>query len=136
MRPTREHMVCLVLFKVKFLKPTAQHTHTCTHTHVHGHKLAWAPELYGNPKSKLILGGMLADICAGTARLETMTMNKVGLNLCPCDAVPVGVTCSTPTSKLEVLLVPEGSNCLGEKGRPEGSGKGFKEGRWFQYGTM
>lgn len=64
----------------------------------------------------------------GTARLETMPVNKVGLNLCPCDAVLVGVTCSTPTSELEVTSVPEGSNCLGQKGSPEGSGKGFKEG--------
>lgn len=57
-----------------------------------------------------------------------MAMNRVGLNLCPCDAVPVGVTCSTPTSELGVTSVPEGSNCLGEKGSRIGSGKGFKEG--------
>lgn len=60
----------------------------------------------------------------GTARLENMTMNKVGLNLCPCEAVPVGETCSILTSELEATLMPEGSNCLGDKGSREG----FKEG--------
>lgn len=69
----------------------------------------------------------------GTARLETMPVNKVGLNLCPCDAVPMGVTCSTPTSELEVTSVPEGSNCLGEKRREarKGVGRALRRGDGF-----